>query len=116
MVYFFKGHPECDNSVFENLNELYQIKTKYGIYQKTPDHCEETTNDDGEVVTMAPMCFSYIDFTIEAGDLAEISCANLPGVPRLPRTDLRDDDHKDDTITTFCMAPTTPTGKGRYVN
>ena len=37
------------------------------------------------------------------------------GAPRLPLVDVADDNEKDETITTFCMAPTNPNQKGRLV-
>ena len=37
------------------------------------------------------------------------------GAPRLTLVDVADDNEKDETITTFCMAPTNPNQKGRLV-
>ena len=63
------GQPYCDNSIFESLSDLYQVKTKYGTYVKNP----VLTQDEIDAgVTLPPIVEVYI----EAGDIAEVSCAN----------------------------------------
>ena len=69
MQNLISGQPYCDNSIFESLSDLYQVKTKYGTYVKNP----VLTQDEIDAgVTLPPIVEVYI----EAGDIAEVSCAN----------------------------------------
>jgi len=96
----------CDNSFFNGISDAYEIVTKNGVYQAPPVPLTQAQIDSGMT---AP---AYTEVFIEAGDLAELRCVESTP-PRLPLTDLADDDPRDFTITAFCMYPQADGLKGR---
>ena len=94
-----------DNKLLEDLDDYYEFKTREGIYQK-----ESLTQEEIEAGVTLPPDQPQL---IETGDIIEISCAKDSTPPRLPLIDVKDDDPRDQTITAYCMTPSSPNADPR---